>query len=162
MACTSTTPTGKPATQQLNYSGDNRDFWGTAKNATYNPATNAIIPVLANTSKGYSLTTSVGLTLNPWHGLTGTLAYTYTNAKDISGNPGSSASSAWSNNYSVNDPNELLMGYSQYSVPHRIVGSLSYRKEYLGHLATTVSSSIRDRTRDVLLILIATISMPTV
>ena len=129
----------KPATQHLNYSGDDRDYWGTAKNATYNPATNAIIPVLANTSKGYSLTTSVGVTLNPWHGFSGTLAYTYTNAKDISGNPGSAASSAWSNNYSINDPNELLMGYSQYSVPHRIVGTLSYRKEYLGHLATTVS-----------------------
>lgn len=129
----------KPAAQQLNYSGDDRDFWGTAKNATYNSATGAIIPVLANTSKGYAFTTSVGVTLNPWHGFAGSLSYTYTNAKDISGNPGSAAASAWSNNYSVNDPNELLMGYSQYSVPHRVVGSLSYRKEYLGHLATTVS-----------------------
>ncbi len=129
----------QPATQQLNYSGDNRDYWSTTKSATYNPATNAVIPVLANTSKGYSLTTTVGVTLSPWHGFNGSLFYTYTNGKDVSGNPGSAASSAWINNYSINDPNEQLLGYSQYAVPHRIVGSLSYRKEYLGHLATTLS-----------------------
>lgn len=129
----------KPATQQLSYSGDNRDFWNGSKNAVYNAATGSIIPVLSNTGKGYSFTTSIGLTLNTWHGLSGTLFYNYSDAKDVSGNPGSAAGSAWSNNYSVNDPNELLQGYSQFAVPHRIVGSLSYRKEYIEHLATTLS-----------------------
>ncbi len=129
----------KPATGNLNYAGDNRDFWNGASNARYNPATGNIIPVLSNTSEGYSMTASVGLTLTPWHGFSGTLFYTYSGAKDISGNPGSAAGSAWSNNYSINDPNEKLLGYSQFAVPHRIVASLAYRKEYLGHLGTTVS-----------------------
>lgn len=129
----------KPAAGVLNYSGDNREFWNGANNARYNAATGNIIPVLSNTSKGYSVTTSIGVTLTPWHGFSGTLFYTYSGAKDISGNPGSAAGSAWSNNYSINDPNEQLMGYSQYAVPHRIIGSLSYRKEYLGHLGTTLS-----------------------
>ncbi|WP_118950832.1 TonB-dependent receptor [Taibaiella helva] len=129
----------KDAPQQLDYSGDHRDYWGGSRNATYNPATGTVIPVLSNTGKGYSFTSSIGVTLNPFHGFAGSLFYTYTNAKDISGNPGSAAGSAWSNNYAVNDPNELLMGWSQYAVPHRIVGTLSYRIEYLNHLATTFS-----------------------
>ena len=80
-----------------------------------------------------------GVTLPSRKGLYGSVFYSYTKAKDVSGNPGSSAGSAWSNNYSVNDPNELLLGESQYGVPHRIVGNLSYRIEYAKHLATTVS-----------------------
>lgn len=65
--------------------------------------------------------------------------YNYSNAKDVSGNPGSAANSAWSNNYSINDPNERLLSQSQYAIPHRVVGSLSYRVEYANHLATSVS-----------------------
>lgn len=129
----------KVATGQLNYSGDHREYWGGAQNANYNTATGSVIPVLSNTGKGYSFASTLGVTLNPYHGFTGSLFYTFTNSKDISGNPGSAAGSAWSNNYAVNDPNELLMGYSQYAIPHRVVGSLSYRVEYLNHLATTFS-----------------------
>jgi hypothetical protein len=129
----------KPATQQMNYSGDHRDFWGGSKNAVYNSAAGTVIPVLGNTDKGYSMAATIGITLSPWHGLSGSLFYTYSSSKDISGNPGSAAGSAWSNNYSINDPNEQLMGYSQFAVPHRIVGTLSYRKEYIDHMATTFS-----------------------
>jgi hypothetical protein len=129
----------KPATATLNYSGDHRDYWITKNNATYNTATGAIIPVLSNTDKGHSMSATVGVTLPTRKGFSGSLFYTYTNAKDVTGNPGSSAGSVWSNNYSINDPNELLLGQSQYAVPHRVVGSLSYRFEYAKHLATTVS-----------------------
>lgn len=129
----------KQATQTLNYSGDYRAFWGTAANATYNTATGAIVPVLSNTSKGYSTSLSVGVSLPYRKGLYGSIFYTYTDSKDITGNPGSSANSAWSNNYSIHDPNELLLGQSQYGIPHRFVGNLSYRIEYAKHLATTVS-----------------------
>lgn len=129
----------KPATQKLNYSGDNRDFWNGAANATYNPATGAIVPVLSNTNKGNSVAATVGVSLPARRGLYGSFFYNYTAAQDVSGNPGSAANSAWSNNYSVNDPNELLLGQSQYGVPHRLVGNLSYRFEYIKHLATTVS-----------------------
>ncbi|KAA5534595.1 cell envelope biogenesis protein OmpA [Taibaiella lutea] len=129
----------KAATETLNYSGDDRDLWTNTNAARYNNAVGAVIPVLSNTSKGYSMAATAGITLTNWKGFSGTLFYTYSLSKDISGNPGSAAGSAWSNNYSVNDPNEQRLGYSQFAVPHRIVGSLSYRKEYLNHLATTVS-----------------------
>jgi hypothetical protein len=129
----------KRATAQMNYSGDTRDFWNGAANATYNPATGAIVPVLSNTSKGYSSALSLGLTLPARRGFYGSLFYSTSNAKDISGNPGSAANSAWSNNYSINDPNEMLLSQSQYAIPHRVVGSLSYRLEYANHLATSIS-----------------------
>ncbi|GAB3256297.1 carboxypeptidase regulatory-like domain-containing protein [Larkinella harenae] len=129
----------KRATQTLNYSGDNRDFWNGTANATYNPATGPIVPVLSNTSKGHSVAATLGVSLPARRGLYGSFFYNYTAAKDVTGNPGSAANSAWSNNYSINDPNELLLGQSQYALPHRLVGNLSYRFEYIKHLATTVS-----------------------
>ncbi|MFT3680347.1 MAG: carboxypeptidase regulatory-like domain-containing protein [Ferruginibacter sp.] len=129
----------KAATSKLNYSGDNREYWVNVADATYNPGTGAIAAVLSNTSKGHSMAISAGVTVPNWKGLSGSLFYTYTAAKDVTGNPGSSANSAWSNNYSINDPNELLMGQSQYAIPHRVVGNISYRVEYARHLATTFS-----------------------
>lgn len=129
----------KPAAGKMNYAGDNRDFWNGSANATYNTATGAVVPVLSNTKKGESMAFSAGLTLPARKGFYGSLFYNYTSAKDISGNPGSAANSAWSNNYSINDPNEQLLGQSQYGIPHRLVGNVSYRIEYANHLATTVS-----------------------
>ncbi|WP_343704028.1 TonB-dependent receptor [Chitinophaga sp.] len=129
----------RAAPGKMTYSGDNRDFWAASANATYNRATGAIVPVLSNTSKGYSAAVSFGLTLPYRKGLSAGVNYTFTSAKDITGNPGSAANSAWSNNYSVNDPNEQLLGYSQFAAPHRVSGNVSYRIEYAKHLATTVS-----------------------
>ena len=129
----------KPASATLNYSGDDRSFWNGSSNAVYNSATGAIAPVLSNTNKGNSTSITAGISLPYRKGLSGSFFYTYTSANDVTGNPGSSANSAWSNNYSINDPNELLMGKSQFAVPHRLVGNLSYRVEYSKHLATTVS-----------------------
>ncbi|RYF99624.1 MAG: hypothetical protein EOO02_16555 [Chitinophagaceae bacterium] len=129
----------KAADGSLSYSGDDRDFWNGAANATYNTATGAIAPVLANSDKGYSATITAGFSLPYRKGFYGSVFYNFTAAKDITGNPGSAANSAWSNNYSINDPNEQYLSTSQFGVPHRVTGNLSYRIEYLKHLATTVS-----------------------
>ncbi|MEJ7658712.1 MAG: hypothetical protein WKG07_03355 [Hymenobacter sp.] len=37
------------------------------------------------------------------------------------------------------DPNANVLGYSQYLVSHRVIGSASYRFNYVGHLGTTLS-----------------------
>ena len=129
----------KPATGQMNYGNDDRDLWVNSNDAKYNGVTGNIIPVLSNINKGYSTTATIGLSLQETAGLSGSLFYTYFNAKDVTGNPGSAANSAWSNNYSINDPNEQLMGYSQFAVPHRVVGNLSYRIAYGRNLASTFS-----------------------
>ncbi|KAA5548342.1 TonB-dependent receptor [Adhaeribacter rhizoryzae] len=129
----------KPAAGQMNYAGDNRDFWNGSANALYNNATGPFATVLSNTNKGYSLAATVGLSLPSQTGFFGSIYYTYTDARDITGNPGSTASSVWQSNYSVNDANEQLLGISEFAIPHRIVGNISYRQEYLNHLGTTVS-----------------------
>ncbi len=129
----------KPATKTMTYAGDARDYYTTSADAIYNTSTGSVTAVLSNTKKGYSYNATVGLTLPSRKGFYGSIFYTYTNSRDISGNPGSAANSAWSNNYFINSPNEETMGYSQFAIPHRLVGSISYRLEYANHLASTFS-----------------------
>lgn len=130
----------KPATEKLTNGGDTRDYWGGSSNAKYNthPNLNNIVPLLTNHNEGSAFNATLGLNLLNLSGLNAGLFYSYTASEDITGNPGSSANSVWSNNYSINDPNERLLGYSQYAVPHRVLGNLTYRIEYGGHFATTI------------------------
>jgi hypothetical protein len=67
------------------------------------------------------------------------LAYTYNISKDVTSNPGSSAYSAWTSNLDAFNLNDPQLSHSNFAVPHRVVGSLSYRVEYLRNLATTFS-----------------------
>jgi hypothetical protein len=98
--------------------------------------------VLTNSkSDGYSYSLTAMLTKPFSTGLSGFIAYTYTGAKDLTANPGSAAQSAWSSNPSFMDQNNPGLSYSQFAVPSRVVGSLTYHKEYLKHLGTTVSVS---------------------
>jgi len=83
--------------------------------------------VLKNNSKGYGYTLNATLTADPLKDLNVMLGYTHTVVKEISGNPGSQASSAWSNQPSVNGPNQVGLQNSQYVTPNKIVASLSYR-----------------------------------
>ncbi len=122
------------------YNGkDDRPFFGATNNdRRVNSAMSEAI-VLSNTDKGSSYSLSISLTKELANNFSGALAYTFTNSSDITGNPGSQASSAWSNNPSINGQNNLDLSYSEFAVPHRIVGSLSYKIEYLKVLGTTLS-----------------------
>jgi hypothetical protein len=71
-----------------------------------------------------------------WYGF---LAYTYTAAFDVTANPGSQANSVWSVNPTSGTQNNIELSTSAFSVPHRLVGDVSYRFEYAKHLATTIS-----------------------
>ncbi len=135
----------RPTEFRLNYGGaeenDDREFWpGGANQSRYNEsigANNGVI--LANTKeKGYAFNATVGLSVTPRRGFYGGLYYTYNNVKSISDNPGSNAGSAWGF-ASVNNANDQILYPSQYGLPHRVMGNVSYRLEYANHLATTVS-----------------------
>ncbi|MES2777910.1 MAG: carboxypeptidase regulatory-like domain-containing protein [Bacteroidota bacterium] len=102
-----------------------------------NGITNAII--LTNSNKGAQFASTVQLTKNFAKGFGGSLAYTYTFATEITSNPGSTAASVWQANATSNTQNSIESSFSGFSVPHRIVGSLSYTKEYIKHLGTTIS-----------------------
>lgn len=94
---------------------------------------------LENTKKGYSYSLTAQLAKNFSNGLFGSLAYTYTQSKEVTANPGSQATSAWNSNPNIGTSNDVELGYSQYAVPHRVVASVSYRKEYANHFASTLS-----------------------
>ena len=95
--------------------------------------------VLENTDQGYSFSNTVQLSKSFARGFYGSLAYTYTLATEISSNPGSQATSAWQSIINRGTPNDEELYNSAYSIPHRIVGTLSYRVEYAKHFATTIS-----------------------
>jgi len=96
--------------------------------------------VLTNTkNNGYTYSLTAQLSREFKGGFYGFLAYTYTGAKDLTANPGSAASSAWASNPAVENQNNPGLSYSQFAVPHRVVGGLSYQIEYAKHLKTTVS-----------------------
>lgn len=104
----------------------------------YNSYANAI--VLENAQEGgYAVQFTAQLNKAFTNGFFGTLAYTYTAASDLTANPGSTAASTWSVNPTSGTQNTQEFATSSFIVPHRIIASLSYRKEYLKHLASTVS-----------------------
>jgi hypothetical protein len=111
--------------------------WQTAKRRVVSTISNAM--VLDNTDEGYSYSFTAQLTFPLIKNMNGMIAYTNSMAKDISGNPGSQASSAWSNNPSVRGQNDLDLSYSQYLTPNRVVGSLSYKLDYAKNFASTFS-----------------------
>ncbi len=97
------------------------------------------VTVLSNSKEGYQYSLTGQLTKNFQHGFAGMFAYTYTMAKDVSANPGSSAGSAWSSNTAVGNLNNPGLSYSNFATPHKLIGSVSYRFEYAKHFATTFS-----------------------
>jgi hypothetical protein len=99
----------------------------------------AEVMVLDNTDIGYSWSFTAQLNFPVVKNFDGMIAYTAMMAKDISGNPGSQAASAWSGNLSVRGQNDLDLSYSQYLTPHRLIGSLSYKFEYAKFFATTIA-----------------------
>ena len=116
---------------------DQRPVWQTAKRRVVSSISNAM--VLDNTDKGYSYSLTAQLTFPLIKNMNGMIAYTNSMAKDISGNPGSQASSAWSNNPSVRGQNDLDLSNSQYMTPHRVVANISYRLDYAKYFASTFS-----------------------
>lgn len=83
--------------------------------------------VLTNTNEGYGIIGNITLTAQPTPNLDLMAGYTYTETKEITGMPGSQASSAYGNLVGINGPHIPELQRSQYVVPHRVIGSLSYR-----------------------------------
>ena len=118
---------------------DTRPFFGASNADRRVNASMSDAIVLTNTDQGYSYSLTGQISKEFSRNFAAMLAYTYTKSKDITGNPGSQASSAWSNNVSVTGQNLLSLTNSDYAVPHRVVGSVTYRFEYLNALGTSLS-----------------------
>ncbi|MDY2828532.1 MAG: carboxypeptidase regulatory-like domain-containing protein [Sodaliphilus sp.] len=82
--------------------------------------------VLTNTHKGHGWTANITANLEPVKDLNIMAAYTHTVMREVSGMPGSNASSAWSGLYTVNGPNLATVQNSYYVIPDRVIASISY------------------------------------
>jgi hypothetical protein len=130
----------KPDTNGTVVEGDgvSRPRYLTAADRNLNSAITTAI-VLENVDKGYSTALTLQLTKAYEKGFSGTLAYTYTTAKEVTANPGSQASSVWNINPNVGTSNAIELGNSQYALPHRVIANVSYTKEYFKYFASTLS-----------------------
>ncbi|MEL6820233.1 MAG: TonB-dependent receptor, partial [Calditrichota bacterium] len=84
---------------------------------------------LDNTSKGWRYNLTAQLQKLPggdfMPGLTGSIAYTYGQSRDVNSGRSSTASSNWNFNETL-DPNNPALGISDFEIPHRILLNASY------------------------------------
>lgn len=131
----------KDPTGQLNSNGDDRPRYPSTQTGTdkyYNTNINNAI-LMKNTSQGHSISLTGQLSKVFTNGFYGSVAYTFTNAKDVTGNPGNQAASIWQLNPNIGPSNSQELYNSQYAIPHRVVANVSYRIEYAKHFASTLS-----------------------
>ncbi|AYA37208.1 TonB-dependent receptor [Hymenobacter oligotrophus] len=115
----------------------NRIYGGQGGVSPTNPnITDAIL--MKNTNKGYSYAVTGQLQKTFSNGFYASAAYTYSDSKSVN-DGGSIAQSIWRDRAVSGDPNANVLAYSNFLQQHRVVASASYRREYLGHLGTTIS-----------------------
>jgi hypothetical protein len=99
--------------------------------------TNAAI--LENIDKGSSFVLTAQVSKSFSKGFYASLAYNYTFALEGAPNLGSQPASVWSTIYTSKTQNDIELSPSGFAVPHRVVGTFSYKFEYLKALASTVT-----------------------
>ncbi len=118
----------------LNNFGDQRPYYNARLNSNITGVT-----VMDNASKGFSAAVTTQLQRSFAKNWEGFVAYTYTFSQDINIGTSDRASSSWSTNNIIANPNDPELGYSNFAVPHRVVAGGSYRFNYANNaLATTV------------------------
>ncbi|MBV9988172.1 MAG: carboxypeptidase regulatory-like domain-containing protein [Chitinophagaceae bacterium] len=136
--------------QALNVSGypDNRPVYPATSSkflyaltaAGQTGGTNAFNPVVLDNAKGgyyWSLTGRIEKNFSS--GWFASVSYTKSMAKNTFDGSGDQLLNTWSLTQIVNDNNNPELSYANYVVPDRILATVSYRKEYLRHLGTTLS-----------------------
>jgi hypothetical protein len=114
---------------------DNRLIYPAAYkyNPTYTTSTGATKAftgdacVLTNNHKGYGWTANITLNAEPIKDLYLMAAYTHTVNKEVTGMPGSNASSAWNYLHTVNGPNIIEVRNSAFVTPDRVIANVSYK-----------------------------------
>jgi len=142
------------APQKLNVAGypDDRDIYPASNtqkfinplnttgqaSPTGNSSFNAI--VLTNAKGGYYWSGTAKLEKQFNNGIQASLAYVRSGQRLRYDGNGDQLINTWSGTPTVNNANSPELSYSSFVVPSRLVASLSYRKEYLNHLATQISA----------------------
>jgi len=92
--------------------------------------------LITNSKKGYSYAASLKLERNV-NGLYTALIYTHSDSRSVN-DGGSIAQSIWRDRSVAGDPNADALSYSNYRLPNRVLGIVSYRKEYAHAFATSI------------------------
>ena len=100
------------------------------------------VPYMTNTSKGYTWSITAQLQRQMTQGLFGTLAYTYSQAKDQNSVVSSQALSQWRYNPTPGDPNNVPLTTSNFDMPHRVLAAVSYKFDYLAALLGAENSGL--------------------
>jgi hypothetical protein len=118
---------------------DGRPYYGGAGGGAneLNPDGTAGIYVLDNTSEGHNLNVTAQLRKSFDFGLSATLGYSFTEAKN---NLKSTeiASVLWQNQPVQGDPNNPELSFSEFGQKHRIVGGATYVKSWSPSLRTSI------------------------
>jgi hypothetical protein len=123
---------------KVNNSGDStRPFY--QSNQLYTVGNLGGAYVLSNSNKGEAFSFTAGVAKSPRAGIFGSFYYTYMSAKDITSNGGAQAASVWQSTPNIYSPNQVTLAYSDFFVPHRFIGSVSYSKEYFKHFRSTLT-----------------------
>ena len=91
--------------------------------------------VLENTNRGYGYSAAFTVNMAPVEGLNLMAAYTRTASKELTGMPGSNASSVLNYIGTINGPNDPGLHNSQYVVPDRVVASATYSDKGGNHFS---------------------------
>lgn len=91
-----------------------------------------------NKGGGYNYSISLQLQKQFTSGLSASVAYIRQEGKNYFDGGGDQFANTWTNNQTVNGSNNPELGYNGF-VPDRVIGTLSYRKEYLRNLGSTIS-----------------------
>lgn len=97
--------------------------------------------LLRSRNEGYQYSTSIQLNLDAKNdfipGLFGMISYTYGRTFDLNAGTAATASSQFSSTDAI-DPNNNVLGRSNFDIPHRVLVGISYRKEWAPKVATTI------------------------
>ena len=91
--------------------------------------------VLENTNKGYGYSGTFTVNMRPIEGLSLMAAYTHTVSKEITGMPGSNASSVLNYIGTVYGPNNPGLHNSEYVTPDRVVASITHSDRSNNHFS---------------------------
>ncbi len=95
--------------------------------------TNTHAYVLENTHKGYGWTFNVSATAKPWEWMDLYASYTHTASKELTGMPGSNASSVLNYMATVDGPTAVKLHNSEYVEPDRVVASMNLHDKCGNH-----------------------------
>ena len=88
---------------------------------------------------GYYTSVTASLSKKMQNGFSGNISYTYTDARSINDGIGDQVSSAWKALVSKRGTNNMELGIPNYVMPHRVMASISWNRDYLKYLGTQVS-----------------------